>query len=184
MVLIAIRWPHTWFQFFLEPWGNFFHLFTSNTQALQMSPTRSSDSLNKQHTRLNTTDADTQTYARFKRLPEAEPEGLLISAAVCEAWAGRLGLADAAAVVTPVNLWLVKAKHRPSVGRCPGENLKTCKQRSVIAPVPHWTSADTRAFYWRGGGGPWKYTRTNKSNAIKTVHVNGSRTKRVFCVTV
>lgn len=35
----------TWFQFFFEPLGNFFHLFTSSTQALHMSPTRSSDSL-------------------------------------------------------------------------------------------------------------------------------------------
>ena len=30
----------TWFQFFFDPAGNFFHLFTSRTQALQISPER------------------------------------------------------------------------------------------------------------------------------------------------
>lgn len=45
-------------------------------------------------------------------LPETHPEGLLIAAAVCEAGAGGLGLADATAVVTPVDLRFVKAKHR------------------------------------------------------------------------
>lgn len=37
-------------------------------------------------------------------LPKTEPEGLLISTAVCEPGAGRLGLADATAIVTPVDL--------------------------------------------------------------------------------
>lgn len=37
----------TWFQFFLVPTGSFFHLFTSSTQALQMSPDRVSLSLQK-----------------------------------------------------------------------------------------------------------------------------------------
>lgn len=44
-------------------------------------------------------------------LPETHPEGLLIATAVCEARAGGLGLADATAVVTPVDLRFVKAKH-------------------------------------------------------------------------
>lgn len=37
-------------------------------------------------------------------IPKTEPECLLISAAVREPGAGGLGLADAAAVVTPVDL--------------------------------------------------------------------------------
>lgn len=52
----------------------------------------------------------------WKLLPEAEPERLFISTAVCEAWTGGLGLADATAIVTPVDLWLVKAKHILFVG--------------------------------------------------------------------
>lgn len=37
--------PLTWFQFFFDPCGSFFQRFTRSTQALQMSPTRSSDRL-------------------------------------------------------------------------------------------------------------------------------------------
>lgn len=45
------------------------------------------------------------------RLPKTEPEGFLIPTAVCETRTGGLGLTDATAVVTPVYLWLVEAKH-------------------------------------------------------------------------
>lgn len=38
----------TWFQFFLDPAGSFFHLLTRRTQALQMSPQRTSPSLQGQ----------------------------------------------------------------------------------------------------------------------------------------
>lgn len=55
---------------------------------------------------------------RLRHLPEAEPEGFFISAAVCEAGAGGLGLADATAVVTPVDFRLVKAKHSLSDDLC------------------------------------------------------------------
>lgn len=37
----------TWFQFFLEPAGNFFQRFTRRTQALQISPERVSHRLKK-----------------------------------------------------------------------------------------------------------------------------------------
>lgn len=37
-------------------------------------------------------------------LPKAELESLLVATAVCEARAGRLGLADATTVVAPVDL--------------------------------------------------------------------------------
>lgn len=43
--------------------------------------------------------------------PEAALEVGLIAFAVCEAGAGRLGSADAAAVYAPVHLRLVEAKH-------------------------------------------------------------------------
>jgi len=121
----------TWFQFFLEPWGSFFHLFTSNTQALQMSPTRSSDNLNismeQMYTKLKTKQTPyshaheqqcTHDCNTNELLPKTQPERLLISTAVCEAWTGGLGFADTTAVVTPVDLWLVKAKHTLSLGQC------------------------------------------------------------------
>ena len=63
-------------------------------------------------------------------LPKTQSECLLISAAVCEAGAGGLGLADATAVVTPVDLWLVKAKHSLFVGQCYGK--KTWKRKTEI----------------------------------------------------
>lgn len=44
-------------------------------------------------------------------LPETAPEVFLIPLAVRETRAGRLRSADAAAVQTPVHLWLMKAKH-------------------------------------------------------------------------
>lgn len=55
-------------------------------------------------------------------LPKTEPERLLIPTAVREARAGGLCLADATAVVTPVNLRLVEAKHRHFRCQCDGKN--------------------------------------------------------------
>lgn len=43
--------------------------------------------------------------------PEAALEVCLIAFAVSEAGAGGLGPADAAALDTPVHLWLMEAKH-------------------------------------------------------------------------
>lgn len=60
-------------------------------------------------------------------LPKTEPERLFIATAVREAWTGGLGLADATAVVTPVDLWLVKAKHGHFLGLRDGKNLKKKK---------------------------------------------------------
>lgn len=138
----------TWFQFFLEPLGSFFHLFTSNTQALQMSPTRSSDSLWNQsltswcinslyihsiHTsRISHIKKKSYTPTKWmneRLLPKTQSERLFISTAVCEAWTGGLGLADATAVVTPVDLWLVKAKHSLSVGQRYGKKTGNRKQK-------------------------------------------------------
>lgn len=54
----------TWFQFFFDPCGNFFHRFTSSTQALQMSPTRSSDNLgtnNKNEAKMRKSDTIEQS---------------------------------------------------------------------------------------------------------------------------
>lgn len=44
-------------------------------------------------------------------LPKTAPEVFLIPLAVRETRAGRLCSADAAAIQTPVHLWLMKAKH-------------------------------------------------------------------------
>lgn len=148
----------TWFQFFLEPLGSFFHLFTSSTQALQISPTRSSDNLWENEwmksdckswswcihfifSSYTNTHARKTQYRRviwmneWERLPKTEPERLLISTAVCEAWAGGLGLADATAVVTPVDLWLVEAKHSLLVGWCYGKKSGNGKQSSVMSAL-------------------------------------------------
>lgn len=96
----------------------------------------------------------------WELLPKTESERLLISAAVCEAWTGGLGLADATAVVTPVDLWLVKAKHslvvgrgygknlkrRPQIVDCPSEKHRECVQTLVLSTtegaVPTRTHAD------------------------------------------
>lgn len=43
--------------------------------------------------------------------PEAEAEGFLVSAAVCEPGTGGLGLANAAAFMATINLGFVKSKH-------------------------------------------------------------------------
>lgn len=49
--------------------------------------------------------------------PEAALEVCLIAFAVSEAGAGGLGPADAAALDTPVHLWLMEAKHLQQHGR-------------------------------------------------------------------
>ena len=76
------------------------------------------------------------TWMNGSVLPKTESKCLFISAAVCEPWTGGLGFADATAVVTPVDLWLVKAKHSLFVGRFYGKKSeKTQRQWSVIVPV-------------------------------------------------
>ena len=94
-------------------------------------------------------------------LPEAEHERLLISAAVCEAGAGGLGLADAAAVVTPVDLWLVEAEHRLFVGPSSGNNLKRKAKLGNRVRYKPCRSADSWHFYYGEGGGPYTSAATH-----------------------
>ena len=116
-MFIVVKISLTWFQFFFEPIGSFFHRFTSSTQALQISPVLLSLSL--QRVRVHSLVKMTLELERYNHvtgcsLPEAAREVLLVAPAVSEARAGRLGAADAAAVQTPVHLRLVEAEHLPT----------------------------------------------------------------------
>lgn len=109
-------------------------------------------------------------------LPKAEPERLFIATAVRKAWTGGLGLADATAVVTPIDLWLVKAKHGHFLGLRDGKNLKKKKKKvkaqwSVNAPVLVMLPVDVclqteLLFTTREGGGP--DTRTYRKSVFST----------------
>ena len=113
-IIFFVLWPGparastTWAQFLLVPGGNWRHLFTMRTHALQMSPVLSSLSRRKQF-------SNSSSYLSLSVNRELGERGFSNpSSFVCLSLPARFRFTDAAALQWPVGLRLVIRRHGSS----------------------------------------------------------------------